>query len=239
MAGYLAVSFDLDGALWDSASCAGHVLEIVLPRLMPYLREDDPDEVITAFNAVFLDLVRKHGVTSERAFSYPERFQRLLEPYGVRKEGLAQELSNAYDSARRLAMRSFLRDGATDLIRYLRREDIKVGVITNGIPAIQRQTVRTLGLEAHLDFAAISEIEGYSKPDARLFERALEMAGVEPERMLHVGASPRTDVMGAWRAGIPTAWLDTGRHELPRGFPPPRFTISPLGEVLPIVRESL
>jgi len=238
MADFLAVSFDLDGTLWDSARCADHVLEIVLPKLMPHLPEDDPSEVIAAFNAVFLDLVKKYGLASDRSFSHVERFQRLLDLYGVKKERLACHLSSAYVSARRLAMRSFLRDGAIDLLKMLRRNNIKVGVITNGIPAIQRQTICTLGFEAYLDFTIISGIEGYNKPDARLFERALEMTGVNPHQMLHVGDSPITDIVGALGAGMAVAWLQTGRHQFPRGFPKPQYTITRLTEVFPIVCGS-
>jgi len=236
MAKFRAVFFALDGTLWDSQRCADHVLEIVLPRLMPHLQEDDPDEVIATFNAVFFDLVKKYGLTDGRIFSRLERFERLLGVYNVRKERLARELTHTFDSARRLAMRAFRREGAVALLGDLKRNGLKVGIITNGGPAVQRQTIRTLGLEPLVDHIVIGDIEGYNKPDVRLFERAIELAGVSPDQALHVAQSPITDLIGASRAGIAAAWLKTGGYELPKGFPKPTYTITRLPQLLHIVQ---
>lgn len=225
MADIQAVSFGLNGTLWDNRSCCDHAIEIVLPKLLPLLPEDDPGEVIAAFNAVFIDLVKKYGLTSDRTFSRRERFERLLDLYGVEREGLAQRLSQTYDSACRLAMRGYVRDGVLLSINHLIRSGIKVGVVANGTPAIQRQTIKTLGLEQYLDFTVIGGIEGYNKPDPRLFQRAMQLTGVEAENMVHVGDGPITDVLGASRAGITPVWLNIGERQMPENFPRPEYTI--------------
>lgn len=232
-----AVSFGLNGTLWDDRSCCDHAIEIVLPKLLPVLPEDDPGEIIAAFNAVFIDLVKKHGLTADRTFSRRERFERLLDLYGVEKEGLAQRLSQTYDSARRLAMRGYLREGVTLSVNRLVKAGIKVGVIANGTPAIQRQTIRTLGLEPYLDFTVIGGIEGYNKPDPRLFHRAMQLTGVDAENMIHVGDGPITDVLGASRAGVISVWLDTGERQMPENFPGPDHSIERMIDLLAIVFE--
>ena len=45
------------------------------------------------------------------------------------------------------------------------------------------------------------------KPDPKIFETALSQMAVRPERVLHVGDSLHSDVGGASRAGIATAWV--------------------------------
>ena len=232
---FRAVFFDLDGTLWDHVACSDYVMEIVLPKLMPHLSDVDPAEVVLRFNTVLIDLVRRHGLTGPHLRSLPVRFEQLLSACGIRKEGLARELSSTYGAIRRLGMRQFLRRSAPDVLGRLRNLGAELGVITNGAPAVQRHVIETLGLAHYFRHVVISEIEGYSKPDSRLFERSLELAGVRPKEMLYVGDSLITDVLGASRAGIPVAWLRTADRRLPDGFPVPDYDIADLHELLAIV----
>ncbi len=238
MSQFDAVSFDLDGTLWKHAECNSHGLRIVLPRLMSHLPEEDPERVVNLFNAVFLDLVKKYGLSDRRAFSRKKRFAKLLDLYGVQDREVVQQLSSTYHSARRLSMRSFLRHGAVQTIEHLREAGISVGIISDGSPAVQRQTVRALGLEPFMDFIVTSGTEGYNKPHERLFRRAIELAGVTPEKMLHVGKSPVTDVLGARRAGMSSAWFQTGDRRVPANFPKPDHTITRLTETAELVKND-
>ncbi len=230
-----AVFFDLDDTLWDRSACARQVMDIVLPQLMPYLPEDEQDEVLRRFNAVLLDLPRKEDLRERRPFSLRHRFEALLQSYDVKRAGLAADMSRRCDHARRFSMRQFVRRAAVPVLKELQRMGLKRGVIINGPPAAQRHLVSSLGLEPHLDHAVLAEAEGYSKPDVRVFRRALQLAGVASVEMLHVGDSPITDVLGAARAGIRTAWYRTGHRRIPKGFPTPDYTITDLQEVLSIL----
>jgi FMN phosphatase YigB (HAD superfamily) len=51
-------------------------------------------------------------------------------------------------------------------------------------------------------------VVGCEKPDRRIFEVALELAGVVPHEALHVGDQPRSDALGATRAGMHALLLD-------------------------------
>jgi HAD superfamily hydrolase (TIGR01549 family) len=56
--------------------------------------------------------------------------------------------------------------------------------------------------------AAINpEIAGVPKPDSRIFLQACAMAGVAPEKALHIGDDPQLDLIGARLAGLQGAWL--------------------------------
>jgi FMN phosphatase YigB (HAD superfamily) len=53
-----------------------------------------------------------------------------------------------------------------------------------------------------VDAVVSSAVAGAAKPDARLFEAALESAGCAPAEALHVGDSIEKDVAGAMVAGV-------------------------------------
>ena len=57
-----------------------------------------------------------------------------------------------------------------------------------------------------------------SKPSPAFFAAALERAGTEPGRAIHVGDSLAEDVEGALAAGLAAAWLQrTGTDQPPPG----------------------
>ncbi len=59
------------------------------------------------------------------------------------------------------------------------------------------------GLEALVDGVVVSAVEGVSKPDPRLVQIALSVAGqVPPEAAVLVGDSVAADVRGAQAAGV-------------------------------------
>ncbi|MGD2174227.1 MAG: HAD family hydrolase [Candidatus Brocadiaceae bacterium] len=231
-----AVFFDVSGPLWDRAACERQVMEIVLPRFIERLPEDDLESIIRRFNAVFFELPGKKHFRERRPFSRLRRFEALLESYQVRARGLARELTHTYDTTRRLILRQFTRPQAPSVLRELGRRGLQRGVIMNGQAALQRHLLESLGLNPYLEHTVFAEVEGYSKPDVRLFKRTLELVGLESEEMLYVGDSPLTDLLGAARAGIPTVWFQTGRRRLPRGFPTPDFTVNSLPELLSVVQ---
>lgn len=65
-----------------------------------------------------------------------------------------------------------------------------------------------VGLADELDGVVTSAAVGARKPDPRLFEAALEVAGCAAAEALHVGDTPTEDVEGAKAAGIRALLID-------------------------------
>jgi len=65
-----------------------------------------------------------------------------------------------------------------------------------------------VGLADELDGVVTSAAVGARKPDPRLFEAALEVAGCAADEALHVGDTPTEDVQGARAAGIRALLID-------------------------------
>ena len=65
-----------------------------------------------------------------------------------------------------------------------------------------------VGLADELDGVVTSAAVGARKPDPRLFEAALAVAGCAADEVLHVGDTPTEDVEGARAAGIRALLID-------------------------------
>jgi putative hydrolase of the HAD superfamily len=78
---------------------------------------------------------------------------------------------------------------------------IRLCVISNfvwGAPEL----IHDLELARHFEHLVISARVGFQKPNPGIFQHALDVMRVAPDRALHVGDSYRADVVGARRLGI-------------------------------------
>ncbi|WP_029684550.1 pyrimidine 5'-nucleotidase [Tatumella saanichensis] len=115
-------------------------------------------------------------------------------------------------------------DGAAALLDSLKRK-VKLAIITNGFTALQQARLQRTGFSGYFDAVVISEQVGVPKPDPTIFEHTLNLLGNPPaERVLMVGDTPESDILGGIRAGMKTCWLDHGQRSLPE-------TISPTWQV--------
>ena len=125
-----------------------------------------------------------------------------------------------------------------DVLTTLRDGGFIVGVLSNA-PTSMRGFLERFGIAPYLDFTVISAIEGIKKPDRRIFESALQRAGVAPHEALHVGDMYLEDVIGGRAAGLHTLLIERGERAL---FPnhreshgrdmDPRSVVSDLTQVL-------
>lgn len=90
---------------------------------------------------------------------------------------------------------------ALSTLPVLRRHGFTLLVVSNWDSSLPGWIAHTGLLEA-VDGVVTSAAAGAAKPDPAIFARALELAGVTPDRAVHVGDSPANDVEGARAAGI-------------------------------------
>lgn len=98
--------------------------------------------------------------------------------------------------------------GAVSLLNALKGK-VKLGIITNGFTALQQIRLERTGLRDHFDALVISEEVGVPKPDPRIFDYALAQAGnPDRDRVLMVGDTAESDILGGMKAGLSTVWLN-------------------------------
>lgn len=99
-------------------------------------------------------------------------------------------------------------DDVTDLIPKLAKK-AKLGIITNGFTQLQQIRLEKAGLQSYFDVLVISESVEIAKPDVAIFEYAFkQMGNPDKSRILMVGDSLSSDILGGNNAGIDTCWLN-------------------------------
>ncbi|KAL0917185.1 hypothetical protein M5K25_012232 [Dendrobium thyrsiflorum] len=96
-------------------------------------------------------------------------------------------------------------------MRWARKNGLIVGVVSNAEYRYQDVILPALGLNkgSEWDFGVFSGLVGVEKPDPKIYEIALEMAGnIAPEEVLHVGDSLRKDYLPARSVGMNALLLD-------------------------------
>lgn len=110
-----------------------------------------------------------------------------------------------------------LNQGVGELLNELRGR-YRLGLICNTgrTPgAILTIVLQRLGVLDHFDVLTFSDVVGVRKPDPQIFHLTLEQLQVSPDRTLHVGDDPSTDVLGARRAGMWAALLGPSEVSFP------------------------
>jgi putative hydrolase of the HAD superfamily len=98
---------------------------------------------------------------------------------------------------------------APPALRALRSHGVRLVVVSNWDCSLP-EWLRRAGLGDMLDGAVSSAVVGCAKPAPGIFHAALDLAGVAPERALHVGDSVRSDVDGARAAGVRAVLIARG-----------------------------
>lgn len=144
--------------------------------------------------------------------------QAALESMGINPIPHAEAMHDLYWSA--VFDHMVVRPGAADCLSTLRARGVRVGVCTNMLAGIQMRKLCQLGLADKVDFLVTSEEAGRDKPDAPIFELALQKAGCTAAEALMVGDNFKHDVIGAHRVGIDGLWLHVhGEEPVTADFP--------------------
>lgn len=100
------------------------------------------------------------------------------------------------------------------------------------------ELLQTLELARHFEVMSISARVGYQKPHRAIFDHALALLELPPERAIHVGDDREADVLGARRAGIEPVLIDRrGRGRSTEGAAggPAPISIRDFGDLLDLL----
>ena len=116
-----------------------------------------------------------------------------------------------------------------DAVAFLSRVKVPVCCVSNADTAHVAGVIERHGLR--FNALITSEDVRCYKPEAGIFQSAMDRLGVRPERAVHIGDSLHSDIGGAAALGIATAWLcrESRIHDI--GTCPADHTISSLDEL--------
>lgn len=242
--GVKAVFFDLDDTLCAYWEAAGAGLRTAFELCRPYGKV--PEQMVghwgDAFRKFCPSIKGSDWYVDYLKSGEPTRNELMrltLIEAGIPDEGLASRLGDLYAKSRDQNLKLFP-DALETLVSIKARYPI--GLITNGPADIQRQEVRTLGLEPLMDHIFIEGEMGEGKPLQAVFRRAELAVGLPPEAVLFVGNSYGHDILPAIQAGWHTIWIrrssdvapsagDAKPEEKPDGYPDPDAIASDLASV--------
>lgn len=222
MMGYTSLFLDLDDTLLDfKAAESAAIRKVLKNNSMPF--DDEAVRTYSRINKSFWERFERGEIPKTAIFT--GRFKKLLEVFD--RKGDPAALSEEY--GRGLSEGYFTIEGAFDILGYLRDRGYKLYATTNGFSATQQRRINGSGLAPYFDRVFVSEDSGYQKPEKEYFDYIISHISEKDRRkILIVGDSQSSDILGGINAGIDTCWYNPAglkaRYES-------RYEISSLSEL--------
>ena len=198
---YHTILLDADDTLFDFRAAERQALTEILHEIGVNGSETD----IEAYSAFNDSLWRKfeRGETTKPEI-YKNRFQFLLDRFSLTGDPI--ELNQAY--LKKIADCSVLFDDAQTFVETLSKT-FTLAIVTNGAEYAQKRRFSRSSIKPYIKYLFVSEEIGVGKPDIRYFEAVFdEMAITDKGKVLIVGDSLASDILGGLTAGIDTCWFN-------------------------------
>lgn len=127
-----------------------------------------------------------------------------------------------------------------EVLDYLRKKDIPIGILTNGPTTHQKRKLEQLGLHQWVVSTKmlISESIGVSKPEVTAFRKVQEQFDGE-NNFIYVGDSYHHDVLGALSAGWQVIWLNKYNRVLSNEESKPDVELHEDTQMLKIIKKLI
>lgn len=194
---YQWILFDADETLFSFHSYFG--LKSMLKRYGLEFNEQDY-EAFQAVNQPLWVAYQNKEINAEALQRI--RFESLAQKTGQDPLVLNRELMDE------MALVSQPLEGVREMLASLYGK-VKMGIITNGFNALQQKRLENTKTSHFFDLLVVSETVGVAKPDRQIFDYAFSQMGeVERSKVLMVGDTLASDILGGNLAGIDTCWFN-------------------------------
>lgn len=231
-----AIFFDIDDTLYDTSKFAERARRAAVDAMLAMGLRGEAE-------ALFRELTE---VIHEFSANYERHFDKLLlrlppaataglNPALVIAAGVV-----AYHERKFQELAPF--EGVLELMKALARTDLVRGVITHGTTIKQAEKIIRLGIYPYLTPQAIfiSDQIGVSKPNVKIYQRAIDRFRVSAANAVYVGNNPRADIDPPNALGMVTVrhrW--GGKYGALEGETAPDHEISAFAELAGILRDEL
>lgn len=199
---YSSIFFDLDDTLLDFKAAEKSAVQKVLSR--NGLPCDDGDvERYSQINQSYWERFERGEIPKSAIF--PGRFQSFLDFYGLK--GDPEMISKEYCEGLSLEHQTI--EDAHEIVKILKECGYKVYATTNGLCSTQYRRVKESGLGELFDGVFVSEDAGHQKPEREYFDYVIaNIPEKNKEKMLIIGDSPSSDILGGINSGIDVCWFN-------------------------------
>jgi len=190
-----AIIFDLDDTLVESTVNYAKFKTLVIERITSHGEPKelyDPHETIVTIIARYEERMRGAGIPEVTIRNRLAELNAIMDE--VELEGVSETKP--------------LR-GAIDLLKLLRKNGIKVGILTRGCEEYTRSALARTGMFGLVDGIECRNADTKPKPDPEAYLKLVHRLGVKKEETLFVG-DHLIDAQCAANAGVPFVAVETG-----------------------------
>lgn len=194
-----AVVFDLDDTLCNTSEVLEPALRSTFEHNLLHFPGKTIDEMLIlneqAFRDTFLD--PRTPVPSAQLLIWFRVFELL------RLKPQIKPIINMIDQVRsEVRNRLNIIKGADEILEYIKSQNIKIGLLSNGSFIDQAQKSIFLGIDNYFDAFVTVDLCLAEKPDQKAFHYVLDKLKVQPEETIMVGDSIQFDIIGAKNVGM-------------------------------------
>ena len=222
---YNAILFDLDDTLIDNDESTRYAIFDIYKKLGIPCNDDsflrwkqfDIDYWFDWENGTVV--IPKWADTQHLKIDYlrANRFVKFFEEFGISYED-AVKINNYYISL--LPKNIVPIEGASDLLEQLSNQ-YEIIISTNGPKDAAYKKVKAANLQHYINRIVASGECGFSKPMPGFFKYTIsKMETKDRSRMLIIGDSLKTDILGGIYNGIDTCWFNPNHRENTLGIEP-------------------
>ena len=209
-----AIFFDLDHTLWDFEKNSALAFEAIIEKYELGISHAEFNRHYSPINAQYWKQYRDGAITQQEL-----RYGRLRDCFAQMgyevEESLLHSISEEY--IRLLPENNHLFDGAIEILEYLKPK-YALHIITNGPNEVQQRKMKNANIEHYFITVTNSELSGYKKPHAGIFEYALKAANVDRCDCIMIGDCIEADVQGAINCGLDAIYFNEGSLEAPESI---------------------
>lgn len=198
---YSHLFFDLDRTLWDFDKNSRETMDILFHKHK--LQEkgipsaDEFFSVYTEYNDKLWAQYRQGLV--EKEVLKVKRYELVLKHFDVFNSEMASIFGKEYLDI--LPTLTAVFPGTYEMLDFLFGK-YHLHIITNGFEEVQEVKMAKAGLTKYFEEVITSEAAGVRKPDAGIFQYALEKSDATKENSIVIGDDLPVDIMGAADYGI-------------------------------------
>lgn len=198
---YQHVFFDLDHTLWDFEKNAAETILTLYDTfgLHQYGKFTSTDfyKKYSYINQRMWRLFHEGKITQKEL--RVGRFEITLTKLGLTPDQVPAGLHEAFTTI--CPTKTAVFPYTHEVLTYLKTKYV-LHIITNGFKDVQAIKMNASNLHQYFAEVITSECANCTKPDKKIFQHAMERAGVKPEACLMIGDSLEADILGAKNAGI-------------------------------------
>jgi 2-haloacid dehalogenase len=199
---YTSLFLDLDNTLLDFNKAEYYAAKKLFEKYgLPC--DDEAIKTYSEINHSFWKRFESGEIKKDEI--YENRFKAFCERFG--KTADTAQMSKDYFI--NLSEGAYTVEGTFDVLDYLKAKDYKLYATTNGMSLTQYKRIEKSGLGPYFDKVFVSEDAGHQKPEKEYFEYVLKnIPEKDKSKILIVGDSQSSDILGGINIGIDTCWLN-------------------------------